>query len=124
MRRGGGTVKVSETEGFSLIEVLLSIVIFSLSLLALVPLVSTATRIDRENYLNVKARALAADTLDRLMAGASAGATPSSETDEGVMITRSWTVSQAGNLDQIRVKVQYTFNGQPKTFVLTAQKAR
>ncbi len=111
-------------EGFTLIEVLISLVIFSFCLLAMVPLLATATSIDRENYLNVRARAMAADTLDTLMNDAPAGPNPATETDGGVEITRSWSIEQAGNLDSITVTVQYIFKGQLKTFVLTARKAR
>jgi prepilin-type N-terminal cleavage/methylation domain-containing protein len=111
-------------DGFTLIEVLLSIVLFSLSLFALVPLLTTAVRIDKENYLSVKARAMAADTLDTLMGDALAGPNPSTETDRGVALTRSWSVSQAGNLDTIAVRVRYTYQGRVNTVQLTAQKAR
>lgn len=111
-------------EGFTLIEVLISIVIFSLSLFALVPLLTTATRIDRENYLNVKARAMAADTLDTLMGDVRAGTNPSTETDGGVVLMRSWNVTPVGNLDHIVVTVQYTSHGELKTVTLSARKAR
>jgi prepilin-type N-terminal cleavage/methylation domain-containing protein len=111
-------------EGFTLIEVLISIVIFSLSLFALVPLLTTATRIDRENYLNVKARAMAADTLDTLMGDVPAGTNPSTETDGGVVLMRSWNVTPVGNLDHIVVTVQYTSHGELKTVTLSARKAR
>lgn len=112
------------TGGFTLIEVLVSIVIFSLSLFALVPLLATATRIDSENYLNVRARAMAADTIDTLMSEAPAGPSPSTETDRGVTITRSWNIKQIGNLDNIQVSVQYTYQGEQRTVTLTAQRAR
>jgi prepilin-type N-terminal cleavage/methylation domain-containing protein len=117
--------------GFSLIEVLVAILIFSMSLLALVPLMSTSTSIDRENYLNVTARAMAADILDSLMGGMKEaeaeilfGGNPSTVTDQGVVITRSWLLSDAGNLDNIAVTVRYAYKGQTKIFMLTAQKAR
>ena len=123
-RKNEAMLHAGGAEGFTLIEVLLSLVIFSLCLLAMVPLLATATSIDRENYLNVRARSMAADTLDTLMADAPGGPNPSTETDGGVPITRSWDVIQVGNLDNIAVTVRYTFKGQLKTFVLTAQKAR
>jgi prepilin-type N-terminal cleavage/methylation domain-containing protein len=113
------------TKGFTLIELLFAVLIFSISLLALVPLLTTAASIDRENYLNVTARAMAADVLDTLMGDTVPPyASPSSVTDDGVAITRSWNVVQVGNLDNIAVTVQYLYKGQLKTFTLTAQKAR
>ncbi len=124
--------------GFTLVEVLIAILIFSLSLMALVPLLSTAASIDRENYLNVTARAMAADTLDSLMGNVTplmrdaAGnvvpmPNPSTVTDQGIAITTSWTVTPVpapGNRDDIAVTVIYEYKGQRKTFVLTAQRAR
>ena len=119
------------TRGFTLIEVLFAILIFSLSLFALVPLLTTATSIDRENYLNVTARAMAADILDSLMGGMTEaeaeilfGGNPSTVTEQGVVITRSWQLSDAGNLDNIAVTVRYSYKGQTKIFMQTAQKAR
>jgi prepilin-type N-terminal cleavage/methylation domain-containing protein len=112
------------TRGFTLIEVLIAIVIFSLSLLALVPLLSTAMSIDRENYLNVTSRATAADVLDTLMGGGvPIVGNPSTVNDQGVDITTSWAVAPAGNLDTIAVTVTYAYKGQTKTFVLTSQRA-
>jgi len=112
------------TRGFTLIEVIFAILIFSISLFALIPLLTTAASIDRENYLNVRARAMAADALDSLMGDAVPPfSNPSTLVDGGVAITRSWNVNQAGNLDNIAVTVQYTYKGQQKTFVLTAQRA-
>ncbi len=111
--------------GFTLIEVLLAILIFSISLLALVPLLTTAASIDRENYLNVAARTMAADVLDSLMGDAAPSfSNPSALVDNGVTMTRSWAVRQMGNLDTITVTVRYTYHNQPKMFTLTAQKAR
>ncbi len=112
-------------KGFSLIEVLLAILIFSISLFALIPLLTTAASIDRENYLNVRARAMAADVLDSLMGDATPPfSNPSTVIDGGVTMTRSWNVNQVGNLDNIAATVQYTYNNQLKTFTLTSQKAR
>lgn len=114
------------TRGFTLIEVLIAIVIFSLSLLALVPLLSTAMSIDRENYLNVTSRATAADVLDTLMGGGvPLVGNPSTVNDQGVDITTSWTVTvppATPNLDNIAVTVTYTYKGQTKTFVMTSQR--
>ena len=117
--------------GFTLIEVLIAILIFSISLLALVPLLTTAASIDRGNYLNVTARAMAADVLDSLMGLDSLAdavpprfVNPSTVTDQGVPITTTWATFPMGNLDTIAVTVTYTYNGQLKTFVLTAQKER
>ena len=130
---GGGIVTQRKTiimtlqnaKGFSLIEVLLAMIIFSLSLFALVPLISTAVNIDRENGLNVRARAMAADVLDTLMGDAAPPyGNPSTVVDNGVVITRSWNITPAGNLDHISVSVNYTYNDQQKTFVLAAEKAR
>ncbi len=113
------------TRGFTLLEVLFAILILSISLFALIPLLTTAASIDRENYLNVRARAMAADVLDSLMGDAAPPfLNPSSAIDGGVTITRSWNVIQVGNLDNIAVTVQYTYHDQLKTFTLTAQKAR
>lgn len=129
-RRGIIRAMLRCRRGFTLIEVLFAILIFSISLLALIPLLSTAASIDRENYLNVTARAMAADTLDSLMGLDSLAdavpprfVNPSTVTDQGVAITTSWNVVAAGNLDNIAVTVQYTYKGQQKTFVLTAQRA-
>ena len=136
MHDGRGFIRAMvrrRTRGFTLIEVLISIVIFSISLLALIPLLSTATSIDRENYLNVTSRAMAADMLDTFMGGMSEagaltlyGGNPSTVTDQGVVVTRQWQtpLSVVGNRETVIVTVTYTYKGQPKTFVLTAQRAR
>jgi prepilin-type N-terminal cleavage/methylation domain-containing protein len=129
-------MRVRGPRGFTLVEVLIAIVIFSLSLLALVPLLSTATSIDRENYLNVMSRALAADTLDSLMGlnclvgtctplptAAMTTAIPDVIADDNVTaIKRTATITQVGNLANIAVTATYTYKGQLKTFILTAQK--
>jgi prepilin-type N-terminal cleavage/methylation domain-containing protein len=129
------TMRGRTPKGFTLVEVLIAILIFSLSLLALVPLLSTATSIDRENYLNVRARAMAADMMDSFMGGmseaeavlpANYGGNPSTVIDQGVTMTRQWQTPfpVVGNRETINVTVSYTYKGQLKTFAMTGQRAR
>jgi prepilin-type N-terminal cleavage/methylation domain-containing protein len=140
---------VRSSKGFTLVEVMIATVILGLSLMALVPLLSTAASIDRENYLNVKARALAAQQLDTLMgidslsSGCPSVATntvikpcnsdtkyPTAATpivDEAsnakIYVNFAWNWTSAGsNLANIVVDTEYTYKGQTKRFVLTSQK--
>lgn len=108
---------------------LVAVIVFSISLLALVPLMTTAVSIDRENYLNVRARSMAADLMDTLMANAVPPfGNPSSETDGGVVITRAWNIvpdpDPNVNLDTITVTVGYDYKGQQKILTLTSQRPR
>jgi|GEM_PF-6601176 len=53
-------------KGFSLVEVLVAILIFSISLAAIIPLLVTSSRVDKDNSVRAEIQTLAADELDRM----------------------------------------------------------
>ncbi|MBI5141519.1 MAG: prepilin-type N-terminal cleavage/methylation domain-containing protein [Nitrospirae bacterium] len=52
--------------GFSLVEVLVAILVFSISLAAIIPLLVTSSRVDKDNAVRAEIQTLAADELDRM----------------------------------------------------------
>ncbi|GAB4484684.1 MAG: hypothetical protein OHK006_09550 [Thermodesulfovibrionales bacterium] len=54
--------------GFTLVEMIIAVSVFAISLLAFAPLLTTAVTLDRDSMLKVKARALAAYKMDELIA--------------------------------------------------------
>ena len=56
-------------KGFTLIEVLIAVTVLSLSLLALLPLITTAVSADKTALLTTKSQAVTAYKMDELLAG-------------------------------------------------------
>jgi prepilin-type N-terminal cleavage/methylation domain-containing protein len=104
-----------KSKGFSLIEMLISLVILSISLLALAGLMVSTTRNNASGGHLTEAATFAQDTLERLRVS------PLSSIPTGVMIqntcvgstgiiyTGSWTaVADSATLDAINITVSWT----------------
>jgi len=80
------------SRGFTLVEVLLAILVFSVSVLALGPLIITTIGVDKRAEIRAQVHALAASELDRLKAGRSL------VTADTGWVTETRTVPGLGNV--------------------------
>ena len=112
-------------KGFTLIEVLVAIVLFIISLLAIVPLLFTAVSVDKESFLKIKAQTMVAEKIEELMSQdiSTIGSGNDSETEDGFTLNRVWTVAAGtGNLSLITISVTYTYKGIAKTVTAVAER--
>jgi prepilin-type N-terminal cleavage/methylation domain-containing protein len=108
-----------KSDGFTLIEILVSIVILSISLLALAALMATTTRNTAFGGHFTEAATFAQDQLEQLRVtswptinnGAN-NATGSS----GITYDRNWNVVQNGNLKTITITIGWTERGVAHSF--------
>jgi len=104
--------RLASHEGFSLIEVLVAIGIFSIAILGLAVGAITITRANKTSQFHTVGTNLAQDKLEQLKASAFAavgagGDVPPSV--QGVAFTRNWTVTNnTATFKQINVTVQWT----------------
>lgn len=104
--------RLASHEGFSLIEVLVAIGIFSVAILGLAVGAITITRANKTSQFHTVGTNLAQDKLEQLKASAFAavgagGDVPPSV--QGVAFTRNWTVTNnTATFKQINVTVQWT----------------
>ena len=100
--------------GFTLLEILVTMSIFSVSFLALAAAASSVMRANQTSYASTIATNLAQDKLEEFMATTSANIVsggPVTDTVGGVTFTRIWTVSAnspVAGVTQIDVKVDWT----------------
>jgi len=112
-------------KGFTLIEVLIAIIVFSIALLALVPLLVTSVNIDTDDMLKARAQRLVISKMDELLSVDSSGLSNGNDAivENGITLNRVWTVVPAtGNLNTITVTVSYTYKGQTKTFTAVSER--
>ena len=115
-------------QGFSLIEVLIAMAIFSIGVLAVGTLILSTTRNNTNCNIMTQATMLARAKIEEKKREADAGPlslTPETETniDEqgnpGGIYTRDCDISSVGNSRQIQVTVSWTRLGQSRSVVLT-----
>ncbi len=112
----------NDDRGFSLIELMVSLVILSVSLLALLSVIITSIQVNRQNDLRNAAIRLTGETaenflstpIDSIAIGGPTSTTLSVKIRTG---TVSYTVSSfvsllSNDLKQINITVSYPFNGQ------------
>jgi type IV pilus assembly protein PilV len=101
------------SKGFTLIEILISLVILSISLLALAGLMVTTTRNTSFGGHLTEAATFAQDQLEQFRAMRWQDIPPEPGPDlktgsTGINYTRSWNVVQSGNLKTITVTINWT----------------
>ena len=99
--------------GFTLIEVLISMIIFSVAILGLAIGASSVMRANQTSYFSTIAINLGQDKLEELKANpvALASGGPVTDTTDGVVFTRNWTVtpnSPAPGVSRVDVQVEWT----------------
>jgi len=114
-------------QGFSLIEVLIAMAIFSIGILAVAALVLSTTRNNTNGNILTQATMLARAKIEEKKRAADAGAlTVGTETEtniddqgtSGGIYTRECVVSTVGNSLQIQVTVSWTRLGGSRSVVL------
>jgi prepilin-type N-terminal cleavage/methylation domain-containing protein len=97
--------------GFTLIEILMAMTIFSTSFLALAAGATTVMKSNHSSYNDTIATALAQDKLEELMAGGGivAGG-PITDTVGSVEFTRTWTIDDASLPGVRKVTIVVTWN--------------
>jgi prepilin-type N-terminal cleavage/methylation domain-containing protein len=106
--------RLASHEGFSLIEVLVAIGIFSIAILGLAVGAITITRANKTSQFHTVGTNLAQDQLEQLKAMPFASVTCATTCDapvpsvQGVAFTRNWTVNSTATFKQINVTVQWT----------------
>jgi len=110
--------KVRSHAGFTLIEVLVAIGIFSVAILGLAVGAISITRANRTSQVHTVATSLAQDKLEDLKAQGFAAVVsggPETVTVQNVNFTRSWTVAANGpNNNQLSVTISWS-GGVPLT---------
>ena len=105
-----------KSNGFTLLEVLITLIILSVSLLALAGLMVTTARNNAYGGSMTEAATLAQDKLEEFRVCPWARILPTTggpRTDQrggstGVNYTRSWNIAQNGNLKTITIAVNWT----------------
>jgi prepilin-type N-terminal cleavage/methylation domain-containing protein len=104
--------RLASHEGFSLIEVLVAIGIFSVAILGLAVGAITITRANKTSQFHTVGTNLAQDKLEQLKASAFAAVGAGGDVPppvQGVAFTRNWTVTNnTATFKQINVTVQWT----------------
>ena len=107
-------IRINKSQGFSLLEVLVALIILSVSLLALAGLMITTTRNNSFGSHMTEAATLAQDKLEQLRAvrweaipeGASTDPAPQIGST-GISYVRNWTVVANGVLKTITITVSW-----------------
>jgi prepilin-type N-terminal cleavage/methylation domain-containing protein len=104
--------RLASHEGFSLIEVLVAIGIFSVAILGLAVGAITITRANKTSQFHTVGTNLAQDKLEQLKASAFAAVGAGGDVPppvQGVAFTRNWTVTNStATFKQINVTVSWT----------------
>ena len=104
---------LKKSQGFTLIEVLIALIVLSISLLALASLMVVATKNNSFGGHMTEAVTFAQDKLEEFRANRWENITPiSMGTDQtigstGIGYTRTWTIVQNGNLKTIAITINW-----------------
>jgi prepilin-type N-terminal cleavage/methylation domain-containing protein len=108
-----------ETNGFTLIEILVAIVILSISLLAMAGLMATTTRNTSFGGHLTEAATFAQDRLEEFRVTPWASIGNGSDTTQGlssgITYTRTWTVAVNGDLKTVTLRVSWS-DQAPRSF--------
>lgn len=113
-----GKVRRGREDGFTLIEILLALTIFSISFLALAAGATTVMKSNKTSYMSTIATNLAQDKLEELMATNVASITASTDTPapvDGVVFERSWFINDIVLPGLRRIQVQVDWGGHRLT---------
>jgi len=105
----------TQSKGFTLLEVLITLVILSVSLLALAGLMVTTTRNNAFGGSVTEAATFAQDKLEefrataweRLLPTTSGPRTDQKKGSTGTRYGRSWTIEQTGDLKTVAISIQW-----------------
>ena len=102
--------RITPQGGFTLIEILMAMVIFSISFLGLAAGATTVMKSNHSSYNNTVATNLAQDKLEVLRAKNVADIAGDNDTKKvgGVTFTRTWTTDDADGLRKIKVVIAWT----------------
>jgi len=112
----GWTMRSSiQSEGFTLLEVLITLVILSVALLALAGLMATTVRNNAYGETLTEATTMAQDKLEefkatpwtRLLPTTSGPSTDQRKSSTGINFARTWTIVENGNLKTITLTVSW-----------------
>ncbi len=115
-------------QGFSLIEALIAMAIFSIGILAVGTLILSTTRNNTNGNMLTQATMLARAKIEEkkreadtgaLLVGAETETNIDMQGNPGGIYTRESGISTVGNSRQIRVTVSWTRRGQSRSVVLT-----
>lgn len=99
-----------KSSGFSLIEVLISLVILAISLLALAGLMTTTTKNNAFGGRLTEAATLAQDKLEELRAmswGSVSNSSDSVTSSTGITYARRWEINDTGALKEIEITISW-----------------
>ena len=100
-----------KSDGFSLIEILIALVILSISLLALAGLMSTTSQNTSFGGHMTEAATLAQDQLEQLRSTSwttLANGTNTRTGSSGITYTRTWNVATTGTIKTITITISWT----------------
>jgi type IV pilus assembly protein PilV len=112
----GATIRASkQSKGFTLLEVLITLVILSVALLGLAGLMATTTRNNSYGGTMTEATTMAQDKLEefkatswtRLLPTTSGPSTDQRTSSTGINFARTWTIVENGNLKTVTVTVSW-----------------
>ena len=115
----------NESRGFTLIEILVSLVIISLTMTVLATLLAASMRGGQNSRHTTAAVTLMQDKIEEFKNTSYASITSGSETaidsegNSGGQYDRSWTVTTSGTTKEIVVTINWPYNGVTKTKSLT-----
>jgi len=114
--------RITPQGGFTLIEILIAMTIFSTSFLALAAGATTVMKSNHSSYNNTVATNLAQDKLEELRALDPTAIVGDNKTKKvgGVTFTRTWTTTDADGLRKIKVVISWT---DPRAHTLTISSA-
>ncbi|NWF91954.1 MAG: prepilin-type N-terminal cleavage/methylation domain-containing protein [Syntrophaceae bacterium] len=114
-------------DGFTLVEILIALVILSISLLALAALMATTTQNTSFGGHLTEAATFAQDRLEELRvtpwASIAAGSDVRTSTGTGMSYNRTWTVAETGSLKTVTITVTWN-DPLPHLFSLTSSFAQ
>ena len=102
--------RITPQGGFTLIEILIAMTIFSASFLGLAAGATTVMKSNHSSYNNTVATNLAQDKLEELRALDVTAVAGGNNTEKvgGVSFTRTWTTADADGLRKIKVVISWT----------------
>ena len=114
--RGSTMSSSTQSKGFTLLEVLVTLVILAIALLALAGLMATTVRNNSYGGVMTEATTVAQDKLEEfkgvawvsLLPTTSGPSTDQRKSSTGINFTRTWTIVENGNLKTITLTVSWT----------------